>query len=274
LSGFVQKRSVYPGTSLAYSSNVTAGNLLVVWLVWTSGTLTGVSGSLNGAFTVSSTSGTGITKCAIAYKFNCSGGAETISAAGAPTDLGFTIYEFSGIQTSSDPLDGSIASTTIASSTTTPTSASFSNSVTGLIFVGIGDEGTTQSTTTAGSGYTLGEFQGGHDHADEYALTVAAGSHTASFTLGTACSGSPDCVIVVACFKDAGVVTGGQWVGSGTRRAPGQKGPFDQRGFLASPFRQYDFTPSVVPSVATFIYRMRDLDGLSGQGATMKNPLE
>jgi hypothetical protein len=272
LSGFVQKRSVYPGTSLAYTGNPVAAHHLVVWLVWTSGSLTGVSGSLNGAFTVSSTFGTGITKCAMAYKFNCAGGAETISTTGTATDLGLTIYEFSGIQTSSDPLDGSIASTTIAASTTTPTSASFSNSVTGLIVVGIGDEGTTQSTTTAGSGYTLGEFQGGHDHADEYALTVAAGSHTASFTLGTACSGSPDCVIVVACFKDAGAVT--------VTPAPLQFAVpviSGVRPVIGMMMRALGALQARIPQpvvTQTFIYRMRDLDGLSGQGATMKNPLE
>lgn len=208
MSALVQKRSVYPGASLAYSSSPLAGSLLVVFFSFGGGTPTGVTGSLNGAFTLSTVFGTAGTQCCFAYKYNAAAGAETITIGGTLGDLGFSIYEFSGVQTSSNPLDGSVVSTTIASATTTPTTNAFTTTATGVVVVGISDEPTTQTVVTAGSGYTIGEIQGGHFHADEYAVSKPAGTYTASFTVGNPVTVfTPDCVLAVACFKDAVTVT-------------------------------------------------------------------
>lgn len=93
-----------------------------------------------------------------------------------------------------------------------------------------GSQNTIFNTTQAGN-----DAGGASDKA-------AAGTSTSISWSGVG-SGSP-WAYIAGSMRPASA-TGGGWVGSGTLRAPGQRGPFTQRGFLKSPFQTYSYVPGV-----------------------------
>src|SRR5919201_4648548 len=121
----VQQRHSYPGSSLAFSSANTAGNLLVCWAEWNDTTSNPtISDKQSNTWTavgvLRSTAGTAVS-IQIWYAANCKAGSNTVTTTFA-SDIGITIAEWSGVATSS-PLG--ITSTKTGTSTTTPTTNSF-----------------------------------------------------------------------------------------------------------------------------------------------------
>lgn len=77
--------------------------------------------------------------------------------------------------------------------------------------------------------------------------TTATDSGLTSGAAGPGLDGSSP--ILIDDWEGGNMVTAstGGWAYAGTRMAPGQRGPFDRRGFLFQP--KYDYTPSAVVAV-------------------------
>lgn len=206
MASIVQARSVYDGsTSLAFSSNVTAGSTIAVWVSTDVDTITGVSDGTN-TYQAPTGHTKGITRGRWFYAFNVASGATTVSVSGTPGDLGFTIIEVSGVLTT-DPLDQAVAFTD-PSASTTPTTGTFTPTTTCTALVAVADEGTGQASCSAGSGYSLaGTAQVTHFHACEAATGVTAAGHTASFTVGA--NTGTDCTMGVLLLRETGGGGGG-----------------------------------------------------------------
>jgi hypothetical protein len=201
-AAFVQAASSYgagasPQTK-AFSSNVTAGNLIAVYYQ-----------NLNGTDispTVTDTLGNTYTKAAFVksvgvnpatgflyYAKNILGGANTVSVtAGDGSDHGIHIMEISGLDTT-DPF---VASTTGIGTGTSPSAPDLTTGFAGFIYVGGGQE-TNVGSNTAGSGYTIGTQETGHNSFDEYQV-VTAGTYTV-----TATTPSGTWVLLGMAFKNA-----------------------------------------------------------------------
>lgn len=185
---YVQSATEYTTDGvLAYSSNVTGGNLLIA-VVSGSGTADpSVSDSLGNSWTdiprlLGGGGGTSFT-LKMFYTISTSTGANTVTITGLPADQGMSIYEYSGIEAVS-PLDNSTSTFADvgATATTTPT-VYMTTQRRGLLFLAFADE-TTNNTFTAGSGFTLRENTTNHVDAQQEGV-FDPGPQTASFTLGT-----------------------------------------------------------------------------------------
>lgn len=185
----VQSNSVYPGTSAAFGSNNTAGNLLVAALSWIpSGmgetpTLTDSQGNTWTPMTIVALSLD--VNLRVFYTANCAAGANTVTAGGTGTgsDFGISIFEVLGIVTSS-PVDAT-TSANPGTSTTTPGVTGLVLSQTDFVMGFYASENNAQSSITAGSGYTIAQTQLAHIDAQEYQAGVAAGTVSVNMTLST-----------------------------------------------------------------------------------------
>lgn len=184
----------------AYTSNVTAGNLLVALFLWGSSTQTGtVSGSLNGAFTpiASSlaTNASGPFRAQIFYKVATSSGAETVTgtSSGNNTQREIVVYELTG---AAGTVDSQIGAN--GSGTNPTTNISIVAQPGWIIAYGAATAG----TLTAGSGYTSDVSQNG-DLAQHKAYS-ATGSTSVPFVDGS----SSQWAISAAAFNE-GVGGGG-----------------------------------------------------------------
>ena len=190
------------GKSVAYDSNVTAGNLLVVCIA-TAGNVTGVSGSLNGAFTkaIDEDDNSGpLIYGDIWYKENCSGGAETVSFTGGFDNFEhMAIFEYSGIATStsldktSSAID--VADETAFSSGSTATTAQADELLIGMV----GNDST--KTNTPDAGWTE-RYEG---TANSRALSACERivSSTGAYAHTGTLSGNSNWVALIATFKAA-----------------------------------------------------------------------
>jgi hypothetical protein len=189
VSAVVQHRSSYPASSLAYSSNVAAGNLLVCCFMWddTGVQTPTVASSNNGSWTVITPFGGGTaTAVGIAYKENSAAGADTVTISGITGgDLGLSISEISGIATSGS-LHAGPTNTAGSSAVTNPTSGNLVTTQTCFLLALLGDDTTAQGSCVAGAGMTLLDNELNHFHSSERQTGAAAGTYTPSFTLGTA----------------------------------------------------------------------------------------
>lgn len=206
----VQARHAYPSTTgatsvLAYSSNVTAGNLLVCMVSFnrTSTFTRSIADTLGNTWTFGTDidftdAGVDNTYMVTAWCIANGSGPNTVTFSDLSLngfgDGGQFNAEYSApAGFAATPLDvqgntcGMVSCANDATATTTtPTSASFSPTQRDLILAFYADEHTAQSSIVAGSGYTLIQADATHADAQEENLGVNSGARTASFTLGNA----------------------------------------------------------------------------------------
>lgn len=226
-----QALHVYPatsGTGVAFGSNNVLGNLLIV-CCHGSGTATfTVSDTQGNAWThltlVSNTVGTAVAS-RIAYCLSCKAGANSVTATSANADLGFEALEYNAGSGKTWGFDVESVKSA-AGATLSPTTNAWSTSGSeDIIVAAFGDE-EISNTVTAGTNFTLIEYESGQIEAQEQWLGAGVQTNqTASFTLSTTPSGK--WVITLAAFKAL----------SSTNTDP----PF---GLLSQPARHY--RPDVV----------------------------
>lgn len=201
------QRTGVSSTTLAYGSNLTAGNLAVVsltyWAVSISSISWSVGGSASPSLAVNNEGGSEV-RSAIYYAANTSSGAHTISVNLSGTnDITLMVHEYSGIVTSS-PLDktevGNGTGTSITTATTT-TLAQADN----LVHSAVGHSTGSNITLSAGAGFTRRQHQ--PDNAG--ALAGASEDQRVTATTGvagtwTAGSSVSNWRAVVAVFKEDG----------------------------------------------------------------------
>jgi hypothetical protein len=177
---YVQSRSLY-ASSGAFSSNVTAGNILVVAYGGnaqaTGCSNTGTCGTQTWNIAVSH-NGSGDNYQRIYYAVASGSGTCSVSIAGGG-DQGIVLWELSGRDTSS-PIDVTAVST--VSGTTTPSTQS-ATCAAGSDLIGFyQNENESHGGGTAGASYTERADDTSHYHYGEDYCNCSAGSHNASFT--------------------------------------------------------------------------------------------
>jgi hypothetical protein len=192
-----------PGTGTMPSA-FTAGNLVVVAVVWTSSTVNIVSAVSDGVNTYTkilekNEAGTGVSS-QLWYAWNVSpASAMSITFNATANDVSAIIREYSGIQSSADPLDVSVGTT--GSSTSPSSGATATTTISNELVVGAFSDGLGATQTyTVGSGYgnlTTIANSGSWDVALEDKNVTATGAQTATLTLGTTVGWAA----IVATFK-------------------------------------------------------------------------
>jgi hypothetical protein len=186
--------------ALAFTSNVTAGNLTVVGVSW--GAAGGVIEALSSVADGLSNTYTRITNCdvvdstndqqhTIIYAKNIAGGACTITVTftASRSNRGITIAEYSGADTSA-PLDQSVSNfqTSPGTGTDAVTSTTKTTTANGELIAGIYTDSTSGAGTTvsAGTGFTKQEDTGGTAGAIQIVyedqIQSSSGSIAATFT--------------------------------------------------------------------------------------------
>lgn len=193
---------------LAFGSNNGAGNLITVITRYSSGgqTVT-VTDSRSNTYALAKSfvqtndsNGT----ISIHYAYNIAAGANTVTVdiTGTPTTR-FIISEFSGVDTSADPLDKTAGAegvgTALASGAVTPATDGQ------LLLVGGFDSNTI--TFSAGTDFTMLTTVGGDRLGAEYYIQPTAGSHDGAMTA----SGTGNWAAVLATFKAPGGGGGTNW---------------------------------------------------------------
>ena len=206
-AAYVQSNSgtVFSGTTIAvaYSSNVTAGGLLVCHIYANHG-ISSVADSRSQTYSASTNVTDGATYSLATFYFpNTTGGACTITCtfAGAVTYASMQVAEYSGVATSL-PLDQTTSNnqTTPGTATDAITSGSVTTTTDGQLIVGwttalTGGVG----TVTAGTNYTARTNIFG-DTVDEDRVQTSAGSIAATFTTTSATS---NYITIISTFKAA-----------------------------------------------------------------------
>jgi hypothetical protein len=204
--GYVQSRTAAVASSpvaLAYTTNVTAGSLLVVCVLDDTGTPTSVSSSVDGALTlaVGPATAPGLTRGLIYYKQNAVGGATTITVTHAGAFVGMQILEYSGMDTFA-ALDRTTSGT--GTSTTPSSGATAVTSQASEIAIGFCVNDSGGATWTAGSGYTLREANANGQMQVEERVLSATGAQTAGFTMGASQGWAALIVTLVAAVVQGG----------------------------------------------------------------------
>lgn len=145
----------FSGTgSLAFTSNNTAGNLLVAYYMGTIGafanTVTDTQGNANWTLGAKSNQGFG-NDIEIWYCWNCAAGANTVNGTGIGANVNLYIEEWSGVKVSADPL----LDTGIVDGSASPLQVSLNPTSAALILMGWYNGGTDDYTGLV-SGLTLG----------------------------------------------------------------------------------------------------------------------
>jgi hypothetical protein len=191
--------------AVAFPSNVTAGNTIIA-MTAANNSAEPVAGELTdtlGHTYVLDVARLGGTRGVGAFHVSSIvGGANTVTynATGASDHHVLSISEWSGMAAS--PVSGTGS---MAASTSTPTTSSFSPSGAATILGLVEHNEGTAHTITPGATYTqLDESESITDRIPFHAeyKQIAAGTYTADWTL----SGSPDCVAVAAAYLDASAV--------------------------------------------------------------------
>lgn len=216
----VQKTSVTGSfaspKTLAFGSNNTAGNLLIV------AAMSGGGGALgtptdsigNAAYSApqASVSVAGSGEFRVWYLANCKGGANTVSCSVASGNISeIHISEWSGVAAVT-PIDKSINGT---GSSTTPSSGSQTTTANGELIYGFCASAT---TAIVGSGFAL-VTDGGNGNICEFQIQASAGAIAATFTQATGAWG-----VTMATFKAAAV--SGKLFHSSLLAGLGAGGPF------------------------------------------------
>lgn len=184
---------------LAFASPVTAGSLLIAVCRGGDATTPTITSVPIQSWTQAvAADGIPSSQAAAAYIYylpNATGGTTTVTNATLQSDASLTLYEISGILTSS-PLNAT-ATGLGGVGTTTPTSDAFNPNNADFILFSYCNE-SADATFAAGTGYLDGELDHGQTMYDQYKLSATSGSQTPSFTTGTSVS---QYVIAVATFK-------------------------------------------------------------------------
>lgn len=192
----------------AFSSNITAGSLVVVWITWgyDSPKPSSVTDSEGNTYVeipntyVSDTPMYQYTN--LYYKENttctgpCGGATVTATWAAGKTYRAMTIAEFSGVATTS-ALDQSIGQ--LQNSTTAPTSTSVSTSTNGQLVVGTTFDSSSSSVTITLESSSVSNTGPTDGAAMQYEIQTSSGSIASDFTF----SGARNAQTAVATFRDA-----------------------------------------------------------------------
>lgn len=179
-------------TTLAFPSNVTANNLLVVWgSAWANLTPSAITVTgTQGAYTVVSCPGTTDSfRNFIAFRRSTTSSAETVTVdpAGTGAYITFTIDEFTLGNGQAPVLD---ATGSCTNGTGTAVSGTVTTTVANALILGV-LSGTEGQTITPGGSYTqAGEREPTHPHSAVFRVATTAQSYTVDWTLGAATSGA------------------------------------------------------------------------------------
>ncbi len=206
----VQSNSTYPGgtgpTGLAFSSNNTAGNLIVV----------GVQGANNSADpTITDTrgntyvkvgsvhGGSGTAYSYLYYAKNIAAGANTVTVT-LPNgnDLGFHISEWSGVDTTS-PFNAS-SSDVATSSVTVWSTTNLTTTAADTVLIAFTGTENSAETFTAGTNFTKLTEQTSHSSMVQYRIVSSAGTYRATATVSNADNAW---VMIMGAFKAANTIT-------------------------------------------------------------------
>ena len=180
----VQSKQCYVATTCAFSSNVTAGNTIIVISLGNASQFSvTVSDTLTNTFNQDAYSGT-TNGAAIYSAYSASGGADTVTRT-TGTDNGLIIAEVSGLVTSS-PVDVTDAATTIGTGSS-PTSNTFTTNTTDFIISTFIEE-SSATTGTAARSYTFLQQNAGQYGIGIYLADATAGSLESSFSIVFAAS--------------------------------------------------------------------------------------
>lgn len=254
-----QSKKTYPGTSLAFNSDVVAGNLIVCIISGGGGSSTGFSYPTIGGTGSYPPSGWtlaneynehgngGFQACGMSawiYK-NHGGGAVTIYAnSQGRNDIGMYIYE---VDTQSNPTGVGLLGSAINAEdyapwgSGSPTSYSAKTLVplhSGLLFSFLAQEATVQSSFTQPTGWTLGEYAVNHVFASAYVKCTGGSSYTQDWAWSTGSS-----IWIFASF--------GLWIGADEPAEPTAYYKMEEAsGNRVSERGSYDLTPTNTPGNA------------------------
>jgi len=203
----IQTRHDYSSTNtLAFSSNVTAGSLLIVASLGSSSATGNPTDSLGNTYTLAKKGdATGSGGASVWYAFSVTGGACTVTF---PTigDQANDLIELSGTVGESDPFDNAIdyvggIAESAANSSLRPGNLTLATPGSIAVFW-ISQFGlSVGSLSSAGSGYTLLNDDEGHVDAAQYQVGMAAGAQATGFVYTGSTKFS---YWIAAGFKDTG----------------------------------------------------------------------
>lgn len=216
---FVQARQSIATTSplaLAYTSGVTAGNFLLAYVYWASGTTTTtVSDNLNGAWSaLTAAQNTGFTT-QLFYRQNSVAGAITVTATntgGVGSNFSMGIFEDSGVLTSGSPIDVALVSNIKTSLPNTAPTATLgaTPATSSLVFAGYGPSGNeTFASVTVAAPFTLRVGNNRLGTAD--LIPDAGGTTTVTFTIPFSVTWNCD----IVAFKAAPAAAAQNYVNTG-----------------------------------------------------------
>lgn len=189
--------------TLAFGSNVTSGNLLIVFMRVSTGdgTPTGVTDTVGTTYTqvgtaMSISGGTGY----LYYGVAAASGANTVTIGGGATAR-IVVQEVSGLTSASLDQTNQATGTSAA-----PSSGNITTTAATWIFAGLVLTSYPSVAATVGSGYTSINFADGNRYAAEYQDAPSTGTYAGTATLPE----SNTWGIIVAAFKGAAAATGGK----------------------------------------------------------------
>jgi hypothetical protein len=189
----VQYNHTYPGTSgasLAFSSTVTSGNLIIVATSGSGGSISTVGDNCSNTYHQAVTGAVGITVSDIWYAYNVNGGTCTVTVTSTMSDFGMSIFEYAGTS-AGDPL------LTTHTDLQKKAGTAFSTTADGMVFVHWANESAGADATGYGSGWSGIQHDTSHYDLQEENITAVAGSYTPS--VGGADQGSD--VLLAAAFR-------------------------------------------------------------------------
>lgn len=209
-----QFKDFYSGTSLAFTSTISTGNIIVVGCSGSNGTTSDAtcSDNLGNTYTKilqKKDVTTGETNAALFYAYNITGGTCTVSASAGGGDHGLVIVEYHSTNGSftSDPLETSNF-VTAAVGASSPITTSLTSTVQGMLFGFWGNEiGATPEVTGWTSNLSTVFINTNHYHASAEGLNKSPTTYTEGFTLTGVSNGHS--VFLMAWFKEPGGVSGG-----------------------------------------------------------------
>ncbi len=207
IPALVQKNFQSQHTSsnaLAFTSNVTAGNTILVAITQWNTTVSSVTdnrGNTYTAVTPARHANTSTDYAELYYAKNVAGGATTVTVAFSGTaDTNVGIYEYSGLDPIS-PLEQLASNTGFGSA---PNGGTVTTATDNELYFAVGvDDNGNNVAPTAGSGYTLENHQDdstSHERFYSEDRISAHGSYSTNFTIGT----SSNWAVIGASFKPAG----------------------------------------------------------------------
>ncbi len=177
----VQSKTVYPGNQAIFDSDNTNGNLLIAFAVYAEAALEGSISDTNGNVWINidtaSYSGSGSpVRVDIAYAFNCKPGPNTVNYTPGLSDIGMSIFEYSGIGRSGSPSPPVTDTNTSGIGTTSPTGDAVSGIKKDVLALAIfGSESQAQTSITADAPFTVRESSPSHAHAIADYVTLSNG---------------------------------------------------------------------------------------------------